>query len=131
RHVRAADEADPRLAVAGHRAVVGVVDRTDGGEVRRVIALRVVRAPEEDVSGAPGATRNQDAVMVLRARHLEAERLGRRRALLADVRAVRVARAAHEWPEATALADERALAALRADLALAGLGRRLLAGQRS
>ena len=58
------------------------------------------------------------------------ERIGRRRAVLLDVVAVGVARAAHERPEPAALADERALAALGADLAGPLLGRRLLARQR-
>src|SRR6185436_3744935 len=43
---------------------------------------------------------------------------------------VRVARAAEERAEPAVLADERALAALRADLATALLGRGLLARQR-
>src|SRR5262249_9078424 len=77
--------------------------------------------------GPAGATRDEVAVVVLRARHLERERLGWRRALLLDVGAVRGARAADERAEPAALRDERPLPALRADLALAGLGRCLLA----
>ena len=61
---------------------------------------------------------------------LERQRVRRRRAVLLDVVAVRVARAADERPEPAALADERALVALRADLARPLLGRRLVAGQR-
>src|SRR6185436_15706764 len=131
RHVRSALEADPGLAMPGDGTVVRVVDGAYWPEVRREIALRVVRAPPEDVSGAPRASRDEVAVVVLRARHLEPERLGRRRALLLDVRTVGVSRAAHERPEPAVLPDERPLAALRADLALAGLRRGLVARQRS
>ena len=123
RHVRAALQADPGLALPGDRPVVGVVERPDRLEVRRVVALGVVRAPPEDVAGPPRATGDEVAVVVLRAGDLERQRIGRRRTLLLDVVAVRVARAADERPEPAALADERPLAALRADLALAGLGR--------
>ena len=61
-------------------------------------------------------------VVVLRAGDGERQRVRRRRTLLFDERAVRVARAADERAELAALADERPLAALGADLALAGLG---------
>ena len=98
--------------------------------VGREVALRVVGASPEDVAGAPRATRHEMAVVVLGADDLERQRIGRRRAVLLDVVAVRVARAADERPEPAALADERALAALGADLAGPLLGRRLLAGQR-
>ena len=117
-------EADAGLALPGDRALVGVVDRPDRLEVRREVALRVGRAAPEDVAGPPGAPRDEVAVAVLRADDLERQRIRRRRALLLDVVAVRVARAADERPEPAALADERPLAALRADLALAGLRRR-------
>ena len=69
-------------------------------------------------------------VLVLGAGHLERQRIGRRRAVLLDVVAVRIARAADERAEPAALADERALAALRADLTGPLLGRRLVARQR-
>src|SRR4029079_11023699 len=84
----------------------------------------------EDVAGPSSATRDEVAVVVLRALDLERERVGRRRAVLLDVVAVRVARAADEGPESAALADQGPLPALGADLAGALLGRRLLAGQR-
>src|SRR5690349_6673331 len=100
----------------GDRAVVRVVQRADRLEVGREVALRVVRAPPDDVSGPPGATRHEMAVAVLRAGHLERQRLGRWWPFLADVRALRIAGAAHERTEPAALADERSLAALRADL---------------
>src|SRR4029077_659713 len=83
-----------------------------------------------DVPGAPGATRHEVAVVVLRAGHLERERVRRRRAVLLDELAVRIARAADERAELATLAHERALAALGADLAGPLLWRRLVAGQR-
>ena len=55
------------LAERRHRAVVRVVERADRLVIRRVVALRVVRAPPEDVAGAPRATRHELAVGVLRA----------------------------------------------------------------
>src|SRR5262249_26527240 len=119
-HVGTAFEADPALCLPCDRPVVGVVQGADRLQVRREVALRVVGAPPEDVAGPAGATRDQMAVVVLRARHLERERLGWRRALLLDVGAVRIARAADERAEPAALRDERPLPALRADLALAG-----------
>ena len=67
-----------------------------GSSLRREVALRVVRAPPEDVAGPPRATRHEVAVAVLGAHDLERQLVGRRRAVLADVRAVRVARAADE-----------------------------------
>src|SRR5262249_28319296 len=110
--------------------VVGVVDRPGGLVVRREIALRVRGAPPEDVPGAPCATRDEVAVPVLGAGDLERELLGRRRTFALDVVAVGVARAAQECAEPAALRGQRALAALRAGLALALEGRRLLARQR-
>ena len=58
----AAVQADEAVAMLGDRPVVGVVERADRLVVRRVVALRVVRAPPEDVAGAPGATRDELAV---------------------------------------------------------------------
>ena len=75
-----------------------------GSSFEREVALRVVGASPEDVPGAPGATRHEVAVVVLRAGHLERQRVRRRRAVLLDVLAVRVARAADERPEPAALA---------------------------
>ena len=98
--------------------------------VRREVALRVVRAPPEDVSGAPRATGDERAVAVLRADDLERERIGRRRALTLDVVAIGVPRAADERAELASPRDERALAAFRAWLAFPLELGRLLARQR-
>ena len=56
---RAALEAERRVALAGDRAVVGVVQATERLVVRGVVALRVARAAPEDAPGAPRATRRR------------------------------------------------------------------------
>ena len=127
---RAADQAHRRLVLARQRAVVGVVQAAERLVVRREVAARVVGAPPEDVPGAPRATRDEMTVLVLGADDLERERIGRRRAVLLDVLAVRIARAADERAEPPALADQRPCAALGADLAGPLLGRRLVTRDR-
>ena len=111
--------------------LVGIVDGTRRLVVGREVAARVVGAPPEDVAGPPRATRDELAVAVLGAHHLERELVGRRRAVPADVRAVRVARAADERPELAAPGRQDALAALRAGIAVALELGRLLARQRA
>ena len=95
---RPALQADGGIALAGDRAVVRVVQAAERLVVRREVALRVVRAPIEDVSGASCATRDERPVGVLRADDLERERIGRRRALTLDEVAIGVPRAADEGP---------------------------------
>src|SRR4029079_4351083 len=110
--------------------VVRVVERSDRLEVRGVVALWVGPAGPKHVARAPCAPRNETAVVVLGASHLEGQ-LGRRLGPLAlDVVAVGVAVAADEGPEPAALADEGSEAALRTRLAGARLGGRLVAGER-
>ena len=58
---RPALQADRGLALAGDRAVVRVVQAAERLVVRREVALRVIRAPPEDVSGPPRATRDERA----------------------------------------------------------------------
>ena len=90
------------LVLAGQRPVVGVVEAAERLVVRREIAARVVRAPPEDVPGAPRATRDEMAVLVLGADDLERERIGRWRAVLLDELALGIARAADERAEPAA-----------------------------
>ena len=101
----------PALAASRDRALAVVVDVVDrprrlvvGGEV----AAWVVRAPPEDVPGPPRATRHQVTVAVLGADDLERQLVRGRRPVLADERAVRVARAAHEGAELAALGRQDA-----------------------
>ena len=99
---RPADQADRGLVLAGERAVVRVVEPAERLVVGGVVAARVVRAAPEHVPGPAGAARDEMAVAVLRAGHLERQRIGRRRAVLLDVVAVGVARAADERAEPAA-----------------------------
>src|SRR5204862_921061 len=112
-------------------SLVEIVDRAERLVVGRVVAAWVVRAPPEDAPGPPRATRDEVAILVLRAGDLERQLVRRRRALAPDVGAVGASITADERPEPAALADERALAAQGADLAGPLLGRRLVARQRS
>src|SRR5919112_1792935 len=112
------------------RSLVGIVECADRLEVGGVVALGIVRAAVEDVPGPARSARDEMPVTVLRTGDLEGQRIRRRRTFFLDERAVGVARAAHERPEAPALPDERSLAALRADFALPGLRRCLLARER-
>ena len=77
----------------------------------------VARAAPEDDARASRPARRRGGPPALRARDLERQRRRRRRAGAVDVVAVGVAGAAGEGPEAAALRDERALAALGAGLA--------------
>src|SRR6186713_3438438 len=104
RNLGATGHAQARLAPPHHGTLavgVDVVVRAGRLVVAREVAPGVVGAPPEDVPGPPGATRDERPVAVLGAGHLERQLVRWRRAVLADVRAVRVARAADEGAEAT------------------------------
>ncbi len=136
RHGGTALQAEAALVVPpGDRAAVDIVDRAQRLARGREVALRVARAAPEDRAGPAGATRHEVALGAARACHRERELLGRRRAVLLDVGAVRVAVAADERPEPAPLGRQHApvrLAAGRTGLAHAGERRelRLLAGDR-
>src|SRR5450759_2238479 len=74
----------------------------------REVAFRVARAAPEDRAGPPGAAGHEMALSAARARYLERELVRWRRAVLLDVGAVRVAVAANERSEPTALDHEHA-----------------------